>query len=46
MTDRGQLIKSSEGLMWKSKKGDIGSILTRIERLETLVDIALQMDDS
>lgn len=44
MTDGGRLKKVGEALMWKFKKEEIDSILDRIERLKTLVEIALQMD--
>ena len=30
--------------MWKFKKEEIASILGRMERLKTLVEVALQMD--
>ncbi|KAF2679335.1 hypothetical protein K458DRAFT_347022, partial [Lentithecium fluviatile CBS 122367] len=44
MTDRGRLKKAGEALVWRFKKEDVASILDRIERLKTLVEIALQMD--
>lgn len=44
MTDRGRLKKAGEALVWKFKKEEVGSILDRIERLKSLVEIALQMD--
>ncbi|KAF2453530.1 hypothetical protein BDY21DRAFT_424471, partial [Lineolata rhizophorae] len=44
MTDGGRLKKTGEALVWKFKKEEIASILDRIERLKTLVEIALQMD--
>lgn len=44
ITDCGRLKKASEALVWKFKKEDIASILDRIERLKSLVEIALQMD--
>jgi hypothetical protein len=40
MTDGGRL----KVLAWKFKKEEVASILGRIERLKTLVEIALQMD--
>jgi len=43
MTDGG-IFKTGEALLWKFRKGEIASILARIERLKTLVEIALQMD--
>lgn len=45
MTDGGQLKQTGEALMWKFKKEEIASILARMERLKTLVEIALQMDN-
>ncbi|KAL8775416.1 MAG: hypothetical protein Q9194_003784, partial [Teloschistes cf. exilis] len=44
MTDGGRLKKAGEALMWKFKKEEIASILARMERLKTLIEIALQMD--
>ncbi|KAF2452249.1 hypothetical protein BDY21DRAFT_259478, partial [Lineolata rhizophorae] len=44
MTDGRRLKKTGEALVWKFKKEEIASILDRIERLKTLVEIALQMD--
>ncbi|RYP63304.1 hypothetical protein DL771_009336 [Monosporascus sp. 5C6A] len=44
MTDGGRLKKAGEALMWKFKKEEVASILDRMERLKSLVDIALQMD--
>jgi hypothetical protein len=44
MTDGGRLKKAGEALRWKFKKEEIDSILARMERLKTLIDIALQMD--
>jgi hypothetical protein len=44
ITDGGRLKKASEVLVWKFKKEEIISILDRIERLKTLMGIALQMD--
>ena len=44
MTDGGRLKKAGEALMWKFKKEEIANILDRMERLKTLVEIALQMD--
>lgn len=44
LTDGRQRRKVGDALMWKFKKEDIVSILSRIERLKTLVEIALQMD--
>jgi hypothetical protein len=44
MTDGGRLKKAGDVLMWKFRKEEIAEILARIERLKTLVEIALQMD--
>jgi len=44
MTDGGRLKKTGDMLMWKFKKEEVASILDRIERLKTLVEIALQSD--
>ena len=44
MTDGCRLKRTGEALMWKFKKEEIASILDRMERLKTLVEIALQMD--
>lgn len=44
MTDGGRLKKAGDALMWKFKKEEIATILNRIERLKSLVEIALQMD--
>lgn len=41
---RNQLKKASEPLVWKFQKGEVASILSRIERLKTLAHIALEMD--
>lgn len=43
-TEGGRLKKTSEALVWKFKKEEIASILGRMERLKSLVEIALQMD--
>jgi hypothetical protein len=44
MTDGGRLKKAREALLWKFKKEEVDAILARMERLKTLVEIALQMD--
>jgi hypothetical protein len=44
MTDGGRLKKAREALLWKFKKEEVDAILARMERLKTLVGIALQMD--
>lgn len=44
MTDGGRLKKAGEALVWKFKKEEVARILDRIERLKSLVEIALQMD--
>lgn len=44
MTDGGRLKNAGDILMWKFKKEEVASILGRIERLKTLVGIAIQRD--
>lgn len=44
MTDGGRLKKVGQALLWKFKKEEVNDILTRMERLKTLAEIALQMD--
>ena len=44
MTDGGRLKKAGDALMWKFRKEETAGILARMERLKTLVEIALQMD--
>ncbi|KAH7411643.1 hypothetical protein DE146DRAFT_674164 [Phaeosphaeria sp. MPI-PUGE-AT-0046c] len=44
MTDGGRLKKVREALLWNFKKEEIDAILARMERLKTLVEIALQTD--
>lgn len=44
MTNGGRLGKVGQALTWKFKKEEIDAILLRMERLKTLVEIALQMD--
>lgn len=44
MTDGGRLKKVGEALLWKFKKEEVISILDRMERLKSMVEIALQMD--
>lgn len=44
MTNGGKIRRAGEALMWKFKKEEIASIMARMERLKTLVGIALQMD--
>jgi hypothetical protein len=44
MTDGGRLKKAREALLWKFTKEEVDGILARMERLKTLVGIALQMD--
>ncbi|KAI4940642.1 hypothetical protein J4E91_011293 [Alternaria rosae] len=44
MTDGGHLKKVKEALVWNFKKEEVDAILARMERLKTLVEIALQMD--
>jgi hypothetical protein len=42
--DKGRLAKVGDALMWNFKKEEIASILDRIERLKSLVEIALGGD--
>lgn len=44
MIGPGTLKKLGQALVWKFSKQEVTSILARIERLKTLVQIALQMD--
>ena len=44
ITGGGQMKKAGDALMWKFKKEEISSILGTMERLKTLVQVALQMD--
>ncbi|KAH5034899.1 hypothetical protein HBI75_092960 [Parastagonospora nodorum] len=44
ITYGGRLKKAREALLWKFKKEEVDAILARMERLKTLVEIALQMD--
>jgi hypothetical protein len=44
VTDGGRLKKAREALIWKFNKEEVDGILARMERLKTLVEIALQMD--
>ncbi|CAN9326560.1 unnamed protein product [Alternaria alternata] len=44
MTGGSRLEKVKEALVWKLKKEEVDAILARMERLKTLVEIALQMD--
>ncbi|KAF1952740.1 hypothetical protein CC80DRAFT_169745 [Byssothecium circinans] len=44
MTDGGRLKKAGEALLWKFKKEEVFSILDQMERLKSMVEIALQMD--
>jgi len=39
-----RLNKAGETLVWKFKKEEISSILDRIERLKSLIELTLQMD--
>ena len=45
MTQKGRLTKMSEALVWKFKKEEIASILNRMERVKSLIQIALQVDN-
>ena len=44
ITGRGKIGKTGNALVWKFKKEEIASILGRMERLKTLVGVALEMD--
>lgn len=44
MTDGGRLREMREALVWQFKKEEVDAILARMERLKTLVEIALHMD--
>ncbi|KAH7082954.1 ankyrin repeat domain-containing protein [Paraphoma chrysanthemicola] len=44
MIDGGRLKKAGEALMWKFRKEEVMSVLARIERLKTLVGVALELD--
>lgn len=44
MTDEGRVKNVREALLWKFKKEEVASILDRMERLKSTVEIALQMD--
>lgn len=43
-TDGSQWKKIGDALMWKFKKEEIAGFLERIERLKTVVSVALQLD--
>lgn len=44
MTGGGRRNQIGDALLWKFKKEEVVDILTRMERLKTLTEIALQMD--
>jgi hypothetical protein len=44
ITDRGRLGKVGKALTWNFKKEEMAYIFTRIERLKSLVDLALNTD--
>ncbi|KAF1839233.1 hypothetical protein BDW02DRAFT_231592 [Decorospora gaudefroyi] len=44
MINGGRLKRAGNALMWKFKKEEIAGVLARMERLKTLIEIALQMD--
>ena len=44
ITGGGKIGKAGTAFVWKFKKEEIASILGRMERLKTLVEVALQMD--
>ncbi|PSN58893.1 hypothetical protein BS50DRAFT_662991 [Corynespora cassiicola Philippines] len=44
MTDGGRLGKAGQALVWKFKKQEVDNFLGRMERLKSLVGIALELD--
>ena len=44
IVSKGKMGKVGNALVWSFKKEEIASILGRMERLKSLVDVALQMD--
>jgi hypothetical protein len=44
LTDGGRLGMARKALKWKFEKEEIANILNRMERLKSLIEIALQMD--
>lgn len=44
ITDGGRLKKAGQALLWKFKKEEVVSILNRMERLKSEVEIVSQMD--
>jgi hypothetical protein len=44
VTGAGGIKKIGNALLWKFSKEEVTNILSRIERLKTLVQIALEMD--
>ncbi|KAL9080321.1 MAG: hypothetical protein Q9157_000908 [Trypethelium eluteriae] len=44
MTGRGNIGQTGNALVWRFKKEEIASIVSRMERLKTLIEVALQMD--
>ena len=44
LTDGGRLKRIQDAFLWKFKKEEVNDLLGRIERLKTLVEIALQKD--
>lgn len=44
MTGGSKMRKAGDALIWEFKKEEIASILGRMERLKTLVQVALQID--
>ncbi|KAF2732165.1 hypothetical protein EJ04DRAFT_343492 [Polyplosphaeria fusca] len=44
MTNGGRMHKAGEALIWKFKKEEVNGILDRMERLKSMVEIALEMD--
>ncbi|KAH8725930.1 ankyrin repeat-containing domain protein [Phaeosphaeriaceae sp. PMI808] len=44
LTHKSALGNAGEAIVWKFKKDEVANILSRMERLKTLVQVALQMD--
>jgi hypothetical protein len=44
MTGGGRLKRTSDALVWMFKKEEVASIMSRMERLKTLVQVALEND--
>ena len=44
IVSEGKLKKAADALMWKFRKEEVRSLLDKMERLKTLVQVALEMD--